>query len=428
MTELPEKSHWTPNDTCVIFGEVFQRGYVNGLIDEAQQHNLNVIYSTVGRRDSNNELRPLTHEELNEKQQPLINIPLEAGFDMSPDSQGGTPCQQLQGVKMKEWASAKLNWERVKESREAGYQSFVKRTQMWVAELRKKIDLSKNLLIAHTMAGGIPRAKIMMPTMNRLFKGTGDRFASSEEFWNSDLGKLCDQSFMDVSAETFAILLEETKDLRSEIESNGGNVSYVAYGYHGTEVLIDGTYQWQSFSPYLQGFAKMQLENRASDAWKQKIKATVYNAPEILTNSSGVFLGIEVPLYLLISALKKEGSNSPKVQNLLSEVQGYFNNTSAFEEIDNYWSEFFSSDVIQQWTQFEKWPQHNGPDQMQIIKQASADLFKLQKDTKNPVTGLLSEIIFQSVGKIMFHESFAPRMPVWWVGHQAIAKQVALNS
>ncbi len=85
----------------------------------------------------------------------------------------------------------------------------------------------------------------------------------------------------------------------------------MAFGYHGTEILIDGRYAWQSYSPYLQGFAKVELENIARKALHEGIQASVYNAPEILTNSSSIFLGVEVALYPLLGAMKKEAPTIP---------------------------------------------------------------------------------------------------------------------
>ena len=92
------------DDTLVIFGEVFDRGYVNGLIDEARKVGAQVIYSTVGRRDAEQNLRPLTEQELTDKNQsPLINIPLEAGFDMEPSSDGIRPIDQLKDYGLTGW-------------------------------------------------------------------------------------------------------------------------------------------------------------------------------------------------------------------------------------------------------------------------------------------------------------------------------------
>ena len=67
--------------------------------------------------------------------------------------------------------------------------------------------------------------------------------------------------------------------IRQRIESQGGQVRYSAYGYHGTEILIGETYQWQTYSNYTQGYAKMRLERiahrgRARRAAFDQLRAT----------------------------------------------------------------------------------------------------------------------------------------------------------
>jgi hypothetical protein len=47
----------------VLFGELFGRGYVNGLLDEARKAGMNIVGMTVGRRDENM-AAPLNAEEL----------------------------------------------------------------------------------------------------------------------------------------------------------------------------------------------------------------------------------------------------------------------------------------------------------------------------------------------------------------------------
>jgi len=44
----------------------------------------------------------LTVEELAGKDQPLINLPLECGFDLAKSKKGNTPCDQLKGLKLSE--------------------------------------------------------------------------------------------------------------------------------------------------------------------------------------------------------------------------------------------------------------------------------------------------------------------------------------
>src|SRR5215218_3547795 len=272
LRQVNPVSGYGKDDVLVVFGEVFARGYVNGLIDEARKAGMKVIFGTVGRRDENDQLRPLTAEELAEKDQPLVNVPLECGFDMAKSSKGFSPCDQLKGLKLSEWDKATLDFAQVEESRKAGREDFRTRLKQYLVELQKQIPAGAKVVIAHTMAGGVPRAKIMMPVMNRVFKGTT---TPSKEFWEGDLGRLCEMSFMDVSANSLADLIELSAGLRDHVAGNGGQVSYVAYGYHGTEILIAGEYDWQSYSPYLQGFAKIELENIARRAMESGVKASV---------------------------------------------------------------------------------------------------------------------------------------------------------
>lgn len=421
LRQLPP-NRYSSKDVLVVFGEVFTRGYVNGLIDEAKKAGMKVIYSTVGRRDEEDQLRPLTTEELAQKDQPLINIPLECGFDLEKSSKGQTPCDQLKGLKLSEADKAKLDWTQVAESRAAGRESFRSRVQKYVKELEAQIPADANVLIAHTMAGGVPRAKIILPVMNRVFKGFGDRYSSSEEFWTSELGRFCEQSFMDVTAMSLADLIELSAPLRERNEKKGARVSYVAYGYHGTEVLFNGEYQWQSYSPYLQGFAKLELERIATQAMNKGIKASVYNAPEILTNSSSIFLGVEVALYPLLGAFLKEGRNHPVTKELISTCNSLLKPEHSLEEILKLTDSYFSSDVIKRWTDYPGWPQHNGPEQMELMRTTSDRIIDMHKDPKQLLTATLSEIVFRACGHAMIREGFEPSQSVWWVGHDLVAK------
>lgn len=422
LRNVPENPRFQTGDVLVVFGEVFQRGYVNGLIDEAKALGMKVIYGTVGRRGENGELRPLTEQELTEKQTPLINVPLEAGFDLQKNADGTSPVESLQGLKLSEWNKAELNWEHVEESRTQGRKDFQRRVQDYLKQLETHIPAGANVLFAHTMAGGVPRAKIVMPVMNRVFKGAGDRYASSKEFWDGTLGRLCDMSFMDVTANTLTDLIELSAPLRKKIETGGGNVSYVAYGYHGNEILMNGEYRWQSYSPYLQGFAKLALEDASMNAAKAGVKACVFNAPEILTNSSSIFLGVEVALYPLMGALLKEGADHPRTRELWTKCSALLADPHSLDEILDLTNRYFLSETIQKWSRFDLWPQHNGPEQMALMKETSQNILNMHKDQKQLLTAELSEAVFRACGKAMIREGFAPQKPVWWIGHDQCAK------
>ncbi len=428
LRELRSQSGYNEGDILVVFGEVFARGYVNGLIEEAQRAGMKVIYSTVGRRDEQNKLRPLNAEELAQKTQPLINIPLECGFDLEPSSKGRTPCDQLQGLKLSQWAEAKMDFDEVEDSRRRGRESFRSRVREYLAELEKHIPKGKNVLFAHTMAGGVPRAKIVLPVMNRVFKGHGERYASSQEFWEGVLGRFCDMSFMDVTANSFADLIELSAPLRERITQSGGKVAYTAYGYHGTEILMGTEYKWQSYSPYLQGFAKLELERIAVRSGQAGISACVFNAPEILTNSSSIFLGVEVALYPLLGAFQKEGANHPLTKELMQSCQALLKPEHSLKEVLEITENYFRSDIIaNRWSDYKAWPQHNGPEQMALMRTTSEKILDMHTDERNLLTARLSEIVFKSCGRAMLYESLDARKNVWWIGHDLVAK-LALGS
>lgn len=423
LRKVPSLSGFGQGDVLVVFGEVFARGYVNGLIEQARKLGLKVIYSTVGRRDENDQLRALTHEELTGKDQPLINVPLECGFDLEKSTAGLTPCDQLKGLKLSETHMAKLDWAQVDDSRKRGRESFRVRVREYLAELDKAIPKGAKVLFAHTMAGGVPRAKIILPVMNRVFKGHGDRYASSEAFWEDTLGKFCAMNFMDVTANSFADLIELSQPLRDRVKQEGGDCGYVAYGYHGTEILIDGAYTWQSYAPYLQGFAKLELEQIAVRAMQMGVKASVYNAPEILTNSSSIFLGVEVALYPLLGAFQRDGAGHPLTKDLLNACQSLLKPEHSLTEILSLTNGYFTSDIIKnRWSKYPAWPQHNGPDQMELMRTTSEKIIDMHKDEKQLLTARLSEIVFQACGKAMMFNALNPGQPVWWIGHDLVVK------
>ena len=421
LRELPAKAGFKKGDVLVVFGELFQRGYANGIVDEAERAGLKVIFSTVGRRATDGSLRALNEEELAAKQKPLINIPLEAGFDMDPAGDGTTPVQQLAGVKLGGWQDAKMDFAKLEESRQAGRARFRSNTALWMKEVEAQIPPSANVIFAHTMAGGVPRAKIMMPVMNWVFKGVGDRHQSSKAFWDSDMGRFCSMSFEDVTANTFADLLELSSGLKSKIEKDGGTVRYQAFGYHGTEVLIGAEFRWQAYSPYLQGWAKLKLEKLAVDAWSAGTKACVYNCPEILTNSTGIFVGVEVPLYPLVTALSKVGA-SP---DALAKCKSLLNDGVTFEEIQAFTDKTLTSAAIAKTSVYDIWPTHNSKEQMEVLIGAAEHLVSLHKDPKDLMTFVLSEEIFRATGYIMFHDAWKLHAPVVWLGHDVLAKALA---
>ncbi len=422
LRQRPELSGYKPGDYLVLFGELFQRGYANGLVEEAERRGLKVIRSTVGRREKDGLLRALTDEELKLQPTPVINIPLEAGFDMQPDSLGMTPVDYLKDVKLSDWKNFKLNFERIEESKKKGTADFKKRTQQHILELEKLIEPGRNVLFAHLMAGGVPRAKIVMPLMNRAFKGRGERHLASKEFWESDIGRLCSMNFDEVTAETFKELVEVSSELRNKIKSSGARTSYIAYGYHGTEVLLKDQYQWTTYSPYLQGWAKKILENHSRKFHQQGLHTCVYNCPEILTNSSSIFQGVEVFLYTLIGALKKEAGKHPRTQQVIAHCQSLLKDDIQLADLSKDLLKYFEAVSSKEHSSFDLWPQHSTPLHMEMMLDQSDKMASWHKDEKNLMTSELSEVVFEGCGYAMLHDSWSTHEPVRWLGHDLVAR------
>lgn len=405
-------------DTLVIFGEVFPGGYVNGLIQAAKAKGMKIVYSTVGRRTPEDTLRPLTEDELKQLPSPLINIPLEAGFDKQTSDNGTSPVELCQNIKLQNWEEAKLDKTILQSSKQKASHSFRERTKDWIENLENIIPSTGNLLIAHTMAGGVPRTKILLPILNRVLKGTGKRYSSSEIFWNSDLGWLCQENFNEVTAKTFHHLVELSTSLREKLKNQKRTVFYTAYSYHGTEVLINNSYQWQSYAPYLQGFAKVELENISKKHFKEDIKTCVFNVPEILTKSSAIFPGVEIPLYPLLGALKKEDGEAAILSHCEKKLQ-----KGAVSEIMNITKEYFLSDIMSYQLDFAKWPQHNTPEQMELMLHTSRQLANLHTQENN-ITNELSTAILNSCGRLILQEMSHLKQPVCWLGHDIISSDL----
>jgi len=283
------------------------------------------------------------------------------------------------------------------------------------------IPAGKNVFFAHTMAGGIPRAKAFLAIANRIYKGRGARHMSSDALLESDLGKLILQNFDEVTANSFGHLLDLSSALRERIEAGGNQVRYTAYGYHGTRVLIGGEYQWQTYTSYTQGYAKMKLERFAQEAWEKGVKATVFNCPEIRTNSSDVFAGIELSLLPLLEALRHEGGGV-FADDLWAECQALLNDDVTLESVLQTVGDYQQSAVMQSYYKFEGWPMANGPEQVEMTVGTSQDIVALHKDRKALVSDVLSSHVLDATGQLIFGSASAPDGPVLWLDHDMVAK------
>ncbi|MDD3883332.1 MAG: hypothetical protein PHW66_00165 [Gallionella sp.] len=431
LREIPSKNIFRKNDVFVLFGELFGRGYANGLVEEARKNGMTILGITVGRRDENNLLRPLTEEELAVAESNLggriINIPMMAGFDLDAPPGEPTPTDLLANMTLKSWQTDTLNWEHIEKCRTAGIKRFRDSLDQVMQSLDGMIPDGSNVFFAHTMAGGIPKVKVFLAIANRIYKGQGDRFMSSRALLNSDLGKLILMNFDEVTANTFQYLIEGSARLRTRLEGSGGQARYTAYGYHGTEILIGETYQWQTYTNYTQGYAKMRLERVAETAWDSGIKATVYNCPEIRTNSSDIFVGVELSLFPLLRALNQEnGGDWTEAQ--WKACRDLLQEGATLEELLGKIDHYNASETMQKFRNFEAWPMDNSLELADLMIGTSDSITQMHKDRKALVTDHLSALVLEGTGPLMFYETSAPAGPVIWLNHDIIAKQlVALH-
>ena len=427
LRHIPHANVFRKGDVFVLFGELFGRGYVNGLIDQARAAGMTVVGITVGRRDDEGKLRALTAEEHAEAEEKLggriINVPLMAGFDMDAPEGEKNPTEQLSGITLKSWQEDRLDWAAIERCREAGVTRFTSSVAQVMQEIDKLIPDGANAFFAHTMAGGIPKIKAFLAIANRIYKGRGERFMSSRALLDSDLGKLILMNFDEVTANTLQHLITGSAAIRERIERAGGQVRYTAYGYHGTEILIDGQYQWQTYTNYTQGYAKMRLESVAEAAWKQGVSATVFNCPEIRTNSSDIFVGVELSLFPLLKALKKEGGGAwagaqwKICESLLEDGMSL---DGLLEMIEKYNNDATSA----KFRNFGGWPMDNTPELADVMIGTSEDITKMHKDRKELITDHLSSLVLESAGPLMFHGAAEKIGPVLWLNHDIIARQL----
>ncbi|WP_323141073.1 enoyl ACP reductase FabMG family protein [Massilia phyllosphaerae] len=427
LRHIPHANLFRQGDVFVLFGELFGRGYANGLVDEARAAGMTILGITVGRRNDDGTLRALTAEEHAEAEAKLggriVNVPLMAGFDMDAPAGEQNPTEMLSGITLKGWQEDKLDWDKIEACRQAGVRRFSESASQAMAEIDKLIPDGANVFFAHTMAGGIPRIKAFLAIANRIYKGRGDRFMSSRALLDSDLGKLILMNFDEVSANTLQHLIDASSAIRERITAKGGQVRYTAYGYHGTEVLIGGEYKWQTYTNYTQGYAKMRLESIAEAAWKGGIFATVFNCPEIRTNSSDIFVGVELSLFPLLSALKKEGGGAwaqaqwDTCQTLLGEGVSL---QSILDKLESY----LQTETSAGFRNYEAWPMDNTPELADLMIGTSDEITSLHTDRKALITDHLSALVVEATGPLMFHSAAEKVAPVLWLNHDIIARQL----
>jgi hypothetical protein len=423
LRDLPPTAGWGKGDVLVVLGELFGRGYANGIVDEAKRAGMTLVGATVGRRDGDGPLRPLTPEELAQAEANLggriVNVPLEAGFDLEAAG-GASPAEQLKGARPDGWESFRLDWDAIAASKGAGARRFEDAAAQFAAGLLPLLPPTANVLFVHTMAGGFPRARVYMPLMTRVFRGLGEKYVPSDAFMASDLGRLWRESFDEVTARTFERLVAATAPIRTP----GRRVRYVAYGYHGVEVMIGGRLAWQSYVPYLQGWAKLALEGFSNAAWRDGVRCTVFNAPEIWSNSSALFSGVEVALYPLLAAVRAADASGAVAGPLWDRCRALLRDGATLDALLDGADAYLADPAVAAGRVFDAWPNHTTRAQLEAMLAASNALLAMSADPKNLVCAELSRAVVPAVGRLMFDAAWEPDAPVCWLGHDVVAKAI----
>jgi hypothetical protein len=194
-------------------------------------------------------------------------------------------------------------------------------------------------------------------------------------------------------------------------------------------VLVGGRLTWQTYVPYLQGEAKKLLETFTAEAWQAGVRGTVFNAPEIWTNSSALFLGVEVSLYPLLLALRdaaaKAGTPAARAaaDGVWERSRALLKPGATLEGLLERADKYLAAPELQPYRKLEDWPQHAGRAQMEAMLAASEETLAMSADPRNPVLAELSRVVFGAVGRLMLDEAWEPASPVRWVGHDVIAKR-----
>jgi hypothetical protein len=168
----------------------------------------------------------------------------------------------------------------------------------------------------------------------------------------------------------------------------------------------------------------MRLEDIAAEATGQGVVATVFNCPEIQTNSSALFLGVEISLYPLLTAIRREVGDTVAAP-LFERCQAMLKEGESVEKLLERANSYLSSPILSAIVAYDSWPQHNTLDQAELMLAASAELMGMHADQKQLICAELSRIVFQSTGRLMVHGSWKPAAPALWLNHDIIARLVA---
>ena len=171
----------------------------------------------------------------------------------------------------------------------------------------------------------------------------------------------------------------------------------------------------------------MRLEGVAKAAWRSGVKATVFNCPEIRTNSSDVFAGLELSLLPLLAALKKEGGGA-WVEVLWQGCQDLLKDGVTLEALLQMVLDYQHNEAMQPYYDFDLWPLPNSAAQAEKTIGTSQEIVQLHKDSRILVSDVLSHHVVKAIGQLIFGEVSEPSGPVLWLNHDLVARRLIAAS
>jgi len=132
---------------------------------------------------------------------------------------------------------------------------------------------------------------------------------------------------------------------------------------------------------------------------------------------------VELPLISLLYALKKEGGGAwaeSQWQACRERLAEGFSLEDVLHKIDA----FQGSEVMRAFRDFAAWPMPNSPAQAELQIRTSDEIVQMHKDRKALITDLLSGLVLEASGALIFRESSAPSGPVLWLNHDIVARQL----
>ena len=83
--------------------------------------------------------------------------------------------------------------------------------------------------------------------------------------------------------------------------------------------------------------------------------------------------------------------------------------------------DFYQDAEVKKTVDYENWPSHSTKNQLEKLLDVSDEIVNCHLSDKRLMVGLMSEIVFNSCGWGMFHDSYKPESPVRWIGHDFVA-------